>query len=61
VHWTAPPVEGADLNPFFEAVVEASEEAVLNSLLRARTVTGRAGHTEHALPVDELRRILAGS
>lgn len=61
VHWTAPPIEGADLNPFFEAVVEASEEAVLNSLLMARTVTGRSGHTEHALPVDDLRRILAGS
>ncbi len=54
------PVEAGDLNPFFEAVVDASEEAVLNSLLMARTVTGRAGHTEHALPVDDLRRILAG-
>jgi D-aminopeptidase len=61
LRWTAQPIEGKDLNPFFEAVVDASEEAVVNSLLMARTVTGRAGHTEHALPVDELRRILAGT
>jgi L-aminopeptidase/D-esterase-like protein len=41
--------------------VDASEEAVLNSLLMAPTVTGRASHVEHAIPVDDLRRILATS
>jgi D-aminopeptidase len=59
VRWPEPPIESAELNPFFEATVDASEEAVLNSLLMARTVTGRSGHTEHALPVDDLRRLLA--
>lgn len=46
------------LNPLFEAVVDASEEAVLNSLLMARTVRGRGGHVQHALPADALRGIL---
>jgi len=60
VAWPEPAIQGSDLGPFFEAVVDASEEAVLNSLLMALTVTGRAGHVEHAIPVDALRRILAG-
>jgi D-aminopeptidase len=54
-----PVITGPDLGPFFEAVVDASEEAVLNSLLMAPTVTGRSGHVRHAIPVDDLRRILA--
>jgi D-aminopeptidase len=56
-----PVISGADLGPFFEAVVEASEEAVLNSLLMATTVTGRSGHVEHAIPVEALRRVLGGA
>ena len=54
-----PVIAGADLGPFFEAVVDASEEAVLNSLLMAPTVTGRSGHVRQAIPVGDLRRILA--
>jgi D-aminopeptidase len=54
-----PVIAGADLGPFFEAVVDASEEAVLNSLLMATTVTGRSGHVRQAIPVGDLRRILA--
>jgi D-aminopeptidase len=42
----------------FPAVVESVEEAVLNSLLRAETVTGRDDHTRHALPVDEVVDLL---
>ena len=56
---TEPVIAGADLGPFFEAVVDASEEAVLNSLLMAPTVTGRSGNVEHAIPADAVRRILA--
>ncbi len=59
VRLTEPTIQGADLGPFFEAVVNASEEAVLNSLLMATTVTGRSGNVEHAIPVDALRQILA--
>jgi D-aminopeptidase len=41
-----------DMNPLFAAVVEATEEAVLNSLFVAGTVTGRAGRVIEGLPVE---------
>jgi D-aminopeptidase len=53
------PVTGKDLNPYFAAVVEATEEAVLNSLLQAGTVTGRDGNTSYGLPTGALRELLA--
>jgi len=46
------------LSPLFEAALEATEEAVLNALLRATTVTG-SGRTVEALPIDRLRAVLA--
>ncbi|MFZ4141979.1 P1 family peptidase [Streptomyces griseoincarnatus] len=51
---TAPPLADADLSPLFEAVLDAVEEAVLNSLLAATTTTGHAGRTVPALPADRL-------
>lgn len=42
------------MDPLFEAVIDATEEAVLNALLSAETTTGRAGNTVHALPADKL-------
>jgi D-aminopeptidase len=45
------------LSPLFLAVIEATEEAVYNSLLRATTVTGQ-GRTVEALPLDRTREIL---
>ncbi|MGH8868641.1 MAG: P1 family peptidase [Actinomycetes bacterium] len=50
---------GPALDPVFAAAVEATEEAVLNSLLAATDVTGRDGNTAHAVPVDDLRALLA--
>lgn len=47
------------LSPLFEAAIEATEEAIDNSLLRATTVKGRDGHVVEALPIDRLREILA--
>ncbi len=47
------------LDPFFEAVAEAVEEAILNSLTAAETMTGFKDHTAHALPLDELQRVMA--
>ena len=44
------PLAGRELNPFFAAAIEATEEAVVNALLRARTVLGRDGHIGVALP-----------
>ena len=42
------------LDPLFWATVEATEEAVVNALVAAQTMTGRDGVTAHALPHDEL-------
>ncbi|MFQ5677881.1 MAG: P1 family peptidase [Gemmatimonadota bacterium] len=46
------------LSSLFEAVVEATEEAVLNSLLRATTVKGFRGHEAQALPVERVLELL---
>ncbi|HWG65286.1 MAG TPA: P1 family peptidase [Streptosporangiaceae bacterium] len=55
------PITGSDLDPFFAAVVEATEEAVLNSLLAAVTVTGRSGNTSHGLPAAQVTDLLRGT
>lgn len=52
------PVTGGELDPFFAAVVEATEEAVLNSLLAASTVTGRAGNTSPGVPVERIAELV---
>jgi len=51
-------VESESLSPLFQAVLEATEEAVYNALLRAETMTGN-GVTLEALPIDRLRALLA--
>jgi D-aminopeptidase len=53
------PVTGSALDPFFDAAVEATEEAVLTSLLAAVTVTGRDGNTSTRLPAALVRELLA--
>jgi len=45
------------LSPLFQAALEATEEAVLNALLRASTMTG-SGHTVEAIPLDQVRALL---
>jgi D-aminopeptidase len=45
------------LSPLFEAALEATEEAVYNSLFRATTVTGN-GETAEAIPIDRVVEIL---
>jgi D-aminopeptidase len=46
-------------SPLFLAAVEAVEEAVVNSLTRATSVTGFRGRRVEALPIDRLRELLA--
>ena len=46
------------MSPLFLAVIEATEEAIYNSLFRATTVKGREGRTVEALPIDKTRDIL---
>ena len=45
------------ISPLFEAVIEATEEAVYNSMFRATTTTSH-GHTVEALPIDKTTEIL---
>ena len=46
------------LSAIFQGVVEATEEAILNSLTMAHTMTGRDGNTIHALPLDRLVEVM---
>lgn len=50
-------VANDDMSPLFFAVIEATDEAIYNSILRATTVTGR-GHTVEALPIEKTLEIL---
>jgi D-aminopeptidase len=42
------------ITPLFDAVVEATEEAIVNALVAAETMVGRDGVTAHAIPHDRL-------
>jgi D-aminopeptidase len=46
------------LNPIFLATVQATEEAVVNAMIAAKTMTGVDGHTACALPHDRLQEVL---
>ena len=46
------------LDPIFLATVQATEEAVINAMIAAETMTGIDGHTAIALPHDRLREVL---
>ncbi len=52
------PVPDRDLNDVFEAVVDATEESVLNALWAAPEVTGREGRIGRALPHDDVLELL---
>jgi D-aminopeptidase len=47
-----------EMSGLFEGAVEATEEAIYNSLFEATTVTGN-GHTIEAIPLDKVRQVLA--
>ena len=49
----------AAMSRFYEATIQAVEEAILNSMFAAETMTGVNGFTVRALPVDQVREILA--
>ncbi|MBN2731278.1 MAG: P1 family peptidase [Balneolaceae bacterium] len=49
------------MSPLFMAVNEATEEAIINSLFHAETMTGRDGHTVDALPVHKVIDMLESS
>ena len=47
------------MDPLIEGAAEAVEESILNALTAAETMTGYQGHTAHAIPLDELRQLMA--
>ncbi len=49
------------LSPLFEAVADATEEAIDNALLKAQTVRGRDGHVAEAIPIERLRELLSAA
>jgi D-aminopeptidase len=55
---TTEEVANEEMSGLFEGAVEATEEAIYNSLFEATTVTG-SGHTAEAIPLDKLRQVLA--
>ncbi len=46
------------LDPLFRAVIDATEEAILNAMVAAETMTGINGNTLYALPHDQVRTLL---
>jgi L-aminopeptidase/D-esterase-like protein len=52
------PIGNATIDPVFQGAVEATEEAIVNALVAARTMTGINGQRIFALPHDELTTIL---
>jgi D-aminopeptidase len=46
------------LSPLFEATIDATEEAIVDSMLKATTVRGFEGHRAEAIPIAQLRKLL---
>lgn len=55
---TAEELHNDYLSPLFMAAIEATEEAIINALWAAETMTGKDGHSIQALPKDEVIKIL---
>lgn len=49
-------VPDSELDPLFAAAMDASEEAILNSLFMAGTMTGFRGHVRRGVPLDRIRQ-----
>ncbi len=58
IEQTIPQVSNNFMSPLFLAVVEATEEAIYNSLFMATDMTGQKGRFMKALPIDETLKIL---
>lgn len=51
-------VSNERISPLFSATVEATEEAIVNAMVGAKTMTGIDGHSVIALPHDQLRQVM---
>ncbi|GEM_PF-81446 len=52
-------IDNDSMNRLFEAVVQATEEAVVNSIIAGRTMTGINGNTAYGISHEKLREVLA--
>ena len=52
--WAYPEVPNDQMSPLFEAAIEATEEAIYNSLCMAETMTGYRNRTVNALPLEKV-------
>ena len=50
-------LRGDRLSPLFQAAIEATEEAVYNSMLKATTVVGKNGNTREAISIEDLLEV----
>jgi len=57
--WTYPELPNELMSPLFEAAIEATEEAIYNSLCMATSMTGTQGRFVSALPLDQLEELVA--
>jgi D-aminopeptidase len=54
------PLADSELNPFFLAAVEATEESIYDALFTAVTTHGRDGHVAEELPVEQVMELVRG-
>lgn len=55
---TSTTLRNDEMSPLFMAVIEATEEAIINSLFKAETMTGKEGRAVEALPLDKVLKTL---
>ena len=51
-------LKNSAMSPLFMATIEATEEAIINSLFAAKTIEGRNGHTIKSLPINRVLEII---
>lgn len=51
-------IQNDEINAYFLATVQATEEAIINAMVAAETMTGINGNTVYAIPHDRLRAAL---
>jgi D-aminopeptidase len=56
--WAYPELPNDSMSPLFQAAIEATEEAIYNSLCRAETITGYRGITIEQLPFDQRTELI---
>jgi D-aminopeptidase len=47
-----------EITPFYQATVEATQEAIINALTSAQTTVGRDGNTSYGIPLDQVEQIM---